>query len=115
MLEQVPNFLSVISEKDLRRQIDRSVSRALVDGDYARLLLTDPTVVLEDRGCPPQHYLSLRSIQAHSLLDFARQARALFWAIESSASNLQSSLGLIAHRFEEEPYQLAAGAVSLTG
>lgn len=75
---------SEISEKDLRRQIDRSVSRALVDGEYARLLLVDPTVVLEDHGCPPQHYLSLRSIQATSLLDFASQAYGLFWAIETS-------------------------------
>jgi hypothetical protein len=73
--------LSVVSEKDLRRQIDRSLSRALVDGEYARLLLTDPTLILEDRGCPPQQYLSLRSIQASSLLDFARQAQNAFWAL----------------------------------
>jgi hypothetical protein len=73
-------YLSVISEKDLRRQIDHSVSRALVDEAYARLLLTDPTVILGDRGCPPQQYLSLRSIQASTLFDFACQAYALFWA-----------------------------------
>jgi len=73
-----------VSEKELRRQIDRSVSRALVDSDYARVLLNDPSVVIEDRGCSPQHYLSLRSIEATSLLDFARQARALFWTLDAS-------------------------------
>jgi hypothetical protein len=82
MLQQAPTYLSSVSEKDLRRQIDRSVSRALVDLDYRTALLNDPTVVLEDRGCPPQEYLSLRSIRANNLLDFARQAQALFWAIE---------------------------------
>jgi hypothetical protein len=82
MLQHAPTSLSVVSEKELRRQIDRSVSRALVDRDYASVLLTDPTVVLEDRGCPPQEYLSLRSIRASNLLDFARQAQALFWAID---------------------------------
>jgi hypothetical protein len=82
MLDPRPVSISVIGEKDLRRQIDRSVSRALVDGDYARVLLTNPTVVLEERGCPPQQYKSLRSIHASSLLDFARQAQALFWAVE---------------------------------
>jgi hypothetical protein len=82
MIQRAPAPLSVLSENDLRRQIDRSVSRALVDDDYARLLLTDPTVVLEDRGAPPQQYKSLRSIHANSLLDFARQAQSLFWAIE---------------------------------
>jgi hypothetical protein len=75
-----PISLSVLGEKDLRRQIDRSVSRALVDGDYARLLLSNPTVVLEDRGCPPQQYRWLSSIDASTLHDFARQAQALFWA-----------------------------------
>lgn len=77
-------YPSVVSEKELRRQIDRSVSRALVDSDYARVLLNDPSVVIEDRGCSPQHYLSLRSIEATSLLDFARQARALFWTLDAS-------------------------------
>jgi hypothetical protein len=80
LLDTKPCSVTVIGEKDLRRQIDRSVSRALVDGEYARLLLTDPTVVLEDRGCPPQQYKSLRSIHAGNLLDFAQQAQALFWA-----------------------------------
>lgn len=68
-----------LAARDLQRQIDRSVSRALVDHEYARHLLADPTVLLEDRGCSPQQYLHLRSIRAESLPDFARQAHALFW------------------------------------
>jgi hypothetical protein len=72
----------VIDEKDLRRQIDRSVSRALVDGDYERLLLSDPTVVLEDQGCAPQQYKRLRSINANNVVEFARQAQSMFWAVE---------------------------------
>ena len=85
MLHNDSTTIATLSEIDLRRQIDRSVSRALVDGDYARLLLTDPTVVLEDRGCAPQQYKSLRSIHAGSLLEFARQAESLFWAVERQA------------------------------
>ena len=81
---QAPAAISQISEKELRRQINRSVSRALVDREYARLLLADPTVVLEDRGCPPQQYRSLQTINAGSLLDFARQARRLFWAVDAT-------------------------------
>jgi hypothetical protein len=76
--------ISLIAEQDLRRQIDRSVSRALVDGDYATLLLSDPTVLLEDHGCHPQQYTWLRSIDADTLSDFARQALARFWAAEPS-------------------------------
>jgi len=78
-----------IGERNLRRQIDRSVSRALVDGEYARLLLTDPTVALEDHGCAPQQYRSLRSIRATDLVDFARQAQALFWIVESQTTTHQ--------------------------
>jgi putative NADH-flavin reductase len=81
MIAQDTASQPVISDRELRRHIDRSVSRALVDGEYARLLLIDPTVVLEDQECPPQQYLSLLSIQADTLLDFARQAQALFWAV----------------------------------
>jgi len=85
MLAQAPSAVALVSEKDLRRQIDRAVSRALFDGDYANLLLSDPTVVLEDRGCPPQEYLSLRGIHAIDLGDFARQAEALFWIARPQA------------------------------
>ncbi len=56
MVAERPVSLSAIGEKALRRQIDRSVTRALVDPDYATLLLTDPTVALEDHGCSPQQY-----------------------------------------------------------
>jgi hypothetical protein len=80
-----PGSISVMGEKDLRRQIDRSVSRALVDSEYATLLLSDPTVVLEDHGCPPQLYVWLRGIEARNLSDFARQALAHFWAAEPSS------------------------------
>ncbi len=83
MIDMPTATLLQISEKDLRRQIDRSVSRALVDDDFAQLLLADPSVALEDRGCPPQQYKSLRSIKASTLLDFAHQAQRLFWAVES--------------------------------
>src|SRR6266536_3790601 len=79
MLAQAPAAVSLISEKDLRRQIDRAVSRALFDRDYASELLANPTIALEDNGCPPQQYLSLRGIEASDLVDFAHQARARFW------------------------------------
>jgi hypothetical protein len=90
-----------LAEHELRRQIDRSVSRALVDSDYARSLLADPTVVLEDRGCSPQHYLHLRSIHADSVVDFARQAQKLFWFDRQSRS-----------QFEEDQLQLATAAAN---
>ena len=79
MLDQAPTTVSDLSEKDLRRQIDRAVSRALFDRDYAGELLADPSIALEDHGCPPQQYLSLRGIMASDLVDFAHQARARFW------------------------------------
>jgi hypothetical protein len=98
MIETHQSSLVLIGEKDLRRQIDRSVSRALVDDEFARLLLTDPTVALEDRGCAPHQYRSLRSIRATDLVDFARQAQALFWMVDSRPSA------------EEDQLQLAAAA-----
>ena len=92
MLDTQSIPFSVVSEKDLRRQIDRSVSRALTDADYARLLLTDPTVALEDHGCPPQQYRTLRSIRATDLVDFARQAQALFWIVEPNPIHMEAQL-----------------------
>lgn len=86
------------SEHVLRRQIDRSVSRALIDESYARQLLADPTLLLEDTGCSPQQYLNLRSIRADSLMDFARQAQTLFWV---DGSRLPT---------DEERYDLPAAA-----
>jgi hypothetical protein len=100
MIAQDTACQPVIRDKELRRHIDRAVSRALVDREYARLLLSDPTVVLEDHGCPPQQYLSLLSIQASTLLDFARQAQALFWAIKPDKQELM----------EEDALPLAAAA-----
>ena len=88
--------LAQISEQELRRQIDRSVSRALVDHDFARLLLDDPTVVLEDRGCPPQQYRSLRTIKAVDLFDFARQAEQLFWAVDPESATEENQPRLAA-------------------
>lgn len=90
--------LTLSAEKWLRRQIDRSVSRALVDREYATLLLSDPTVALEERGCSPQQFKSLRGIQATNLADFARQAQALFWLVERSpaSSALEAELPLAA-------------------
>jgi hypothetical protein len=87
---------SAAGEKELRRQIDRSVSRALVDRDYAQLLLTDPTMALEDHGCPPQQFKSLRSIRATDLIDFARQAQAMFWIVQPTASPEDGRLPLAA-------------------
>jgi hypothetical protein len=111
MIATLSPSLSGISEKDLRRQIDRSVSRALVDGEYARILLANPTVVVEDNGCPPQHYRTLRSIRASSLIDFARQAHELFWAAAPAyaASSLGVRLSLRTAQ-QEDPRPLAAAA-----
>jgi hypothetical protein len=106
MLAQAPT-VSIVSEKELRRQIDRAVSRAMFDREYASLLLSDPTVVLEDRGCPPQQYLSLRGIQASDLVDFARQAQALFWIAEPLAFRPRLALR---HLNQEEQRPLAAVA-----
>ena len=74
-----PDRQSVSSHGDLavRRQIDRSVSRALCDREYEARLLTDPTIALEETGCPPQQFKTLRSIHAIDVVDFARQAHAL--------------------------------------
>jgi hypothetical protein len=71
-----------LAEQDLRRQIDRSVSRALADGDFAKQLLTNPALALQDRGCSPQQRHSLLGIRATDLTDFARQVHALFWMVE---------------------------------
>jgi hypothetical protein len=81
---------------ELRRQIDKSVSRALVDSDYARRLLVDPTIALEQTGCPPQQFKSLRGIHATNLVDFAQQAHALFWRPKPKASCLEEELPLMA-------------------
>lgn len=79
MIETRPTNVTALSEKDLRHQIDRWITRALVDSQSAALLLADPTTVLEDRGCAPQHYKDLRGIHASDVPDFARQAYDIFW------------------------------------
>ncbi len=69
----------LMSEQDLRNHIDRSLSRAMFDKDYESMLLADPALLLGDTGCAPQQQIDLLNIRASSLLDFARQAQALFW------------------------------------
>jgi len=69
----------VTGERELRQQIDRTLSRAMFDSDFANMLLADPAIVLGDNGCTPQQQRDLLNIRASSLLDFARQAQALFW------------------------------------
>jgi hypothetical protein len=83
-------------EAELKKQIDRSVSRALFDREYAARLLTDPTIALGDSGCPPHQFKTLRSIHAIDLVDFARQAHALFWRVEPKSSYLEEQLPLAA-------------------
>jgi hypothetical protein len=63
----------------LRQRIDSSLSRALCDREYEKLLLADPTIVLGQHGCTPQQFLELRGIHAHDIREFACQAVALFW------------------------------------
>jgi hypothetical protein len=88
--------VSSTAERDLRRQIDVSISRALFDDDYARRLLMDPTVAVEDTGCQLQLLKSLSAIHAADLVDFARQARALFWRVEPPRRYLGGQLPLAA-------------------
>jgi hypothetical protein len=96
VLAERPANAALEPELGLRRQIDKSVSRALFDQEYAARLLTDPTIALEERGCPPQQFITLRSIHAIDLVDFARQAHALFWSVEPKSSYLEEQLPLAA-------------------
>jgi hypothetical protein len=86
----------IATELHVRRRIDRSMSRALVDTDYACRLLTDPTIALGQSGCSPQQFKSLRSIHARDLDDFARQAHALFWKVEPTSPYLEEQFSLAA-------------------
>jgi hypothetical protein len=86
--------LSIAPAPNLRRQIDKSVTRALFDPCYAQRLLTDPSIALEETGCPPQQFVTLRSIRAVDVVDFARQAHALFWRAEPKSSYLEEELPL---------------------
>jgi len=85
-----------LADTDLRRQINRSVCRALVDRDYANRLLSNPALVLEDQGCSPQQLRSLLSIRTTDLTDFARQAQALFWLAEPRLAAEEEDLPLAA-------------------
>jgi len=89
MLENEHAVPTPLAEQALRRQIDRSVSRALADTDFASRLLSNPALVLEDRGCPPYQLRSLLSIRATSLTDFARQAQALFWVADPRSTSVE--------------------------
>jgi hypothetical protein len=94
-----PSIAVAIGEKDLRRRIDQSLSRALVDEHFADTLLADPTIVLDHRGCAPHFYKALRGIHATNLVDFANQAQAIFWtgaaAVERRAGD-ESIAGAVA-------------------
>ena len=68
-----------IGEHELRRLIDRSVSRAMFDHAFATRMLADPTVVLGDTGCTPQQRRDLRTIRARTVLEFAERAHERFW------------------------------------
>jgi hypothetical protein len=83
-----PWRLRPVGERDLRRQLDLAVARAVVDPDYADRLLADPTLVLDGGGCTPQQHLQLREIRASSVRDFARQAVSLFWPTSDEAADL---------------------------
>ncbi len=97
MLKMHALTFAATSEKELRRQIDRSVSRALIDDKYAQSLLSDPTVAVQEQGCAPQHYKQLMQIKASSLVDFATQAQALFWVVAPTpSSSLEALLPLAA-------------------
>jgi len=96
MLVETIETRAVISPRALRKQIDRSVSRALVDSAFATQLLSDPTVALGEHGCSPQQFKSLRNVRALDLVDFTQQVYALFWAPESTSSSLEASAPLAA-------------------
>jgi hypothetical protein len=91
MLDMQVLSFAPTTEKNLLRQIDHSVSRALVDGVFAQTLLADPTVAVEQAGCTPQAYRKLRQIHASDLEDFARQALALFWPMEPTRSRVEDA------------------------
>jgi hypothetical protein len=67
-----------LADRELRRHLNRSVSRALVDRESAWGLLINPALAVEDHGCSAEQLRSLLSIHASDLTDFARQAQAVF-------------------------------------
>ncbi|MBV9133230.1 MAG: hypothetical protein JO020_30545 [Chloroflexi bacterium] len=67
----------------------------MFDQDYAQRLLSDPTIALDESGCPLPQLKSLGNIHAIDLVDFARQAHALFWRREPK-SYLEDQLPMAA-------------------
>jgi hypothetical protein len=86
-----------LPDYELRRRIDSSVSRAIADQHYQKLLLSDPTIVLGHHGCSPQQFLELRGIRAHDIREFASQAEALFWpTVDGPGRDAQRALVAVA-------------------
>ncbi len=98
MLETRALTFAAMSDRELRRQIDHAVSKAMVDRDFARLLLSDPTIAVEERGCSLQQYKKLARIRATTLVDFAEQAEALFWIVAPRTPSVGEALPLAAAR-----------------
>lgn len=63
----------------LRPQLDRAISRALVDPPFAQRLLANPVLAVADSGCSPQHQLELRQVRARTLRELASRLESLFW------------------------------------
>ena len=78
-LRQRAMSCSQTCELELRRQVNRAISRALVDDDYAAALLAHPAVALCAPGCLSRQHLELGEIRASSLQDFASQALEVCW------------------------------------
>jgi hypothetical protein len=88
-----PGGLRPVGERDVRRQLDLAIARAIVDVGYSRQLLADPTIALDGHGCTPQQYLQLREIQADSIREFACQAESLFWPTRQPLSARARAMG----------------------
>ena len=86
MATALETLAAPLGEPELRRQIDRALSRAIVDPEFAAVLLADPVVALGRSGCTPQQRLELRGIRARDLKDFAVQAETLFWPSRQPSS-----------------------------
>jgi len=85
-----------LTDTALRRQIDRSVSRALVEREYANRLLANPALALGDLGCSPQQLRTLVSIRTTNLTDFARQLQRAFWLVEPRPASVEEDLPVAA-------------------
>jgi hypothetical protein len=63
-------------ERELRQRLNRAIGRALVDYEYAAVLLANPARSVDAEG--------LDAIHPSSLRDLACQAMDLFWHVSSS-------------------------------